>query len=70
MPGGEALRPVTEGALTDPPEAGRTGVPMSSRSSYDVLVLGAGVVGINTAYFALRQGLSVCVVDRQPGAGS
>jgi D-amino-acid dehydrogenase len=42
---------------------------MSPRSSYDVLVLGAGVVGINTAYFALRQGLSVCVVDRQPGAG-
>jgi D-amino-acid dehydrogenase len=36
---------------------------------YDVIVLGAGVVGINTAYWALRRGKRVCVIDRQPAAG-
>jgi D-amino-acid dehydrogenase len=36
---------------------------------FDIIVLGAGVVGINTAYWALRRGKSVCVVDRQPDAG-
>jgi len=43
---------------------------MSERSSdFDVIVLGAGVVGINTAYWNLRNGKSVCVIDRQPEAG-
>src|SRR6185503_11088802 len=43
---------------------------MSERSSdFDVIVLGAGVVGINTAYWNLRNGKSVCVIDRQPAAG-
>lgn len=41
----------------------------TSSSHYDVLVLGAGIIGINTAYFAMKQGLSVCVVDRQVDAG-
>jgi D-amino-acid dehydrogenase len=36
---------------------------------YDVIVLGAGVVGINSAYFALKRGKSVCVVDRRSAAG-
>jgi D-amino-acid dehydrogenase len=36
---------------------------------FDVIVLGAGVVGINTAYFNLKNGKSVCVIDRQPEAG-
>jgi D-amino-acid dehydrogenase len=36
---------------------------------FDVIVLGAGVVGINAAYWNLRNGKSVCVIDRQPGAG-
>jgi D-amino-acid dehydrogenase len=36
---------------------------------FDVVVLGAGVVGVNSAYFALRQGLSVCVVDRRSASG-
>jgi D-amino-acid dehydrogenase len=36
---------------------------------FDVIVLGAGVVGVNTAYWALRRGKSVCVIDRQPAAG-
>ena len=39
------------------------------KASFDALVLGAGVVGINSAYWLARAGKSVCVVDRQPGAG-
>ncbi len=42
---------------------------VSEKSDFDVIVLGAGVVGINTAYWNLRNGKSVCVVDRQPEAG-
>ena len=38
-------------------------------ADFDVVVLGAGVVGVNTAYWALRHGKSVCVIDRQPAAG-
>jgi D-amino-acid dehydrogenase len=38
-------------------------------TDFDVIVLGAGVVGINAAYWNLRAGRSVCVVDRQPAAG-
>src|ERR1044072_9030638 len=41
----------------------------SSPEDFDVIVLGAGVVGINTAYWNLRNGKSVCVIDRQPAAG-
>lgn len=32
-----------------------------------VLVLGAGVIGVTTAYFLREQGAEVTVVDRQPG---
>jgi D-amino-acid dehydrogenase len=40
-----------------------------SRSSYyDLVVLGAGVVGITTAYWAMRAGLTVAVIDRHPDA--
>lgn len=34
-----------------------------------ILVLGAGVIGVTTAYFLNRAGHEVLVVDRQPGAG-
>ena len=34
-----------------------------------VLVLGAGVIGVTTAYFLRRAGHDVSVIDRQPGAG-
>jgi len=34
-----------------------------------VLVLGAGVIGITTAYYLHKDGHEVVVVDRQPGAG-
>ncbi len=38
-------------------------------SDFDVIVLGGGVVGISTAYWNLRNGRSVCVIDRQPASG-
>ena len=34
-----------------------------------VLVLGAGVIGVTTAYELVKAGCDVTVVDRQPGAG-
>jgi D-amino-acid dehydrogenase len=34
-----------------------------------VLVLGAGVIGVTTAYYLAQVGHEVTVVDRQPGAG-
>jgi D-amino-acid dehydrogenase len=42
---------------------------VSSPTGFDTVVLGAGVVGINTAYWLARAGKSVCVIDRQPAAG-
>ena len=42
---------------------------LSTKTDFDVIVLGAGVVGVNTAYWNLRNGKSVCVIDRQPEAG-
>ena len=33
-------------------------------SSFDVLVVGAGIVGLAHAYEAAKRGLTVCVVDR------
>jgi D-amino-acid dehydrogenase len=41
----------------------------SSSNSFDVVVLGAGVIGINSAYWLARAGKNVCVVDRQPASG-
>lgn len=34
-----------------------------------VLVLGAGVIGVTTAYYLAKQGHEVTVLDRQPGPG-
>ncbi|MGB3864873.1 MAG: D-amino acid dehydrogenase [Xanthobacteraceae bacterium] len=34
-----------------------------------VLVLGAGVIGVTTAYYLSKRGFEVTVVDRQPGPG-
>jgi len=36
---------------------------------HDVIVVGAGVVGMTTALYLAREGLSVAVIDEQPGAG-
>jgi D-amino-acid dehydrogenase len=40
-----------------------------AKKTYDMVVIGAGIVGINTAYWSLRNGKSVCVIDRRPAAG-
>ncbi|MEU6313031.1 FAD-dependent oxidoreductase [Streptomyces sp. NPDC047014] len=42
---------------------------MLKRHSLDAVIIGAGVVGAATAYYAARAGLSVAVVDRGPVAG-
>jgi len=41
---------------------------VSNTQPYDLVVLGAGVVGVTTAYWATRAGMSVAVVDRHPAA--
>lgn len=41
---------------------------MSSAARYDLVVLGAGVVGVATAYWAMRAGLSVALLDRHGDA--
>jgi D-amino-acid dehydrogenase len=40
-----------------------------TNTDFDAIVLGAGVVGVNTAYWLTRAGKSVCVIERQIGAG-
>ncbi|MEU4350183.1 FAD-binding oxidoreductase [Streptomyces sp. NPDC023838] len=42
---------------------------MPTRTSSDVIVIGAGVVGAACAYYSARAGLTVTVVDRGPVAG-
>ncbi|MFE9609857.1 NAD(P)/FAD-dependent oxidoreductase [Streptomyces sp. NPDC006012] len=42
---------------------------MPTRSSADLIVIGAGVVGAACAYYAVRSGLSVTVIDRGAVAG-
>ena len=34
-----------------------------------VLILGAGVVGVSSAWYLSKAGHEVTVIDRQPGAG-
>lgn len=45
------------------------GAEKAATRTYDVVVIGAGIVGINTAYWNLRNGKSVCVIDRRAAAG-
>jgi D-amino-acid dehydrogenase len=43
---------------------------MSKNSvDFDVVILGAGVIGVNSAYWLAGSGKSVCVIDRQVAAG-
>ncbi len=41
-----------------------------TRSSYDAVVIGAGVIGCSVAAELARDGLQVCAVDRGPGPGT
>ncbi|MDR2189452.1 MAG: D-amino acid dehydrogenase [Azonexus sp.] len=42
---------------------------MSSPNNLKILVLGAGVVGVTSAWYLAQAGHRVTVIDRQPGAG-
>lgn len=54
-----------DGVGSDMPE---TGSRMPSPRAVDVIVLGAGIVGVSTALHLLKRGLSVALVDHQaPG---
>ncbi|MDX1319145.1 MAG: FAD-dependent oxidoreductase, partial [Oceanospirillum sp.] len=37
---------------------------------YDSIVLGSGVIGVNTAYWLAKAGHKVLVIDRQPIPGN
>ncbi|WP_411709811.1 D-amino acid dehydrogenase [Albidovulum salinarum] len=45
----------------------RTGI--SGDRTMKIVVMGAGVIGVTTAYYLARQGAEVVVLDRQPGPG-
>src|SRR5262249_32375071 len=59
------LRRPEMNALPDPSDFNIT----EPAAAFTWVGLGAGVVGVTTAYWALRHGKSVCVIDRQPAAG-
>jgi D-amino-acid dehydrogenase len=42
---------------------------LCSPDTFDAVVLGAGVVGVSSAYWLARAGKQVCLIDRQPAAG-
>ncbi len=46
-------------------------MPNRDSDSFDAIVVGAGVIGLASAWRAAQRGLRVCVVDREaPGAGA
>ncbi len=47
--------------------AARRRIP--SRSAMNIIVLGAGILGVTSAWYLRRDGHDVTVIDRQPGAG-
>ncbi|MEU7644036.1 glycine oxidase ThiO [Streptomyces huasconensis] len=44
--------------------------PAESRTPTDVLVVGGGIIGLVTAWRSAQRGLSVAVVDPEPGGGA
>ena len=40
-----------------------------TNTAHDTVVIGAGIIGITTAYFLAKAGQDVCVVDKGPVAG-
>jgi glycine oxidase len=60
------------------PEGGGAGSPASagsspsrgSRTSYDVLVIGGGIIGLVTAWRAAQRGLRTALADPSPGGGA
>jgi D-amino-acid dehydrogenase len=61
----------TPNRFYSPPSRGASKAVDMLRSSvdFDAVVLGAGVVGVSTAYWLARAGKHVCLIDRQPAAG-
>src|SRR3970282_332812 len=43
--------------------------PSGAKAPMHTVILGAGVVGVTTAYYLARRGHQVTVVDRQTGPG-
>jgi glycine/D-amino acid oxidase-like deaminating enzyme len=43
--------------------------PTTRRETCDVLVIGAGIVGVSTAYFLAKAGLDVALIDQGPANG-
>jgi D-amino-acid dehydrogenase len=56
-----------EKARTFPPSGGMTRATEVRETAMRIVVLGAGVIGVTSAYYLARQGHEVTVIDRQPG---
>ncbi|WBB59880.1 glycine oxidase ThiO [Streptomyces sp. WMMC500] len=50
--------------------AGPVGAPRTADATYDVLVVGGGVIGLVTAWQAARRGLATAVADPAPDGGA
>lgn len=55
---------------TPPPPSPAAHHPRGPRRRVDVVVVGAGVVGLATAWELHRQGMTIAVVDPEPGGGA
>ncbi|MYW66222.1 glycine oxidase ThiO [Streptomyces sp. SID8379] len=53
-----------------PPEASPEGPETPTAPTTDVLVVGGGIIGLVTAWRSAQRGLSVAVVDPEPGGGA